>query len=166
MVAVPEQSSTPEHVAKTRQHALPSLPLRMLMTLAGLLALGLGVLGVFLPGLPTTPFVLLAAACFARASPRLHAWLLQHRGLGPMLRDWEAHRNLTRRTKAVAVGSMLVMVGISMWGLRERWVALLGLAVLGAVGAWVVLRIPTRPARDDARPSPPAPHAGGPGSLS
>jgi hypothetical protein len=52
---------------------------------------------------PTTPFILLAAACCARASPRLHAWLLNHRWMGPMLRDWERDRSLTRRTKTVAV---------------------------------------------------------------
>ena len=90
------------------------------------------------------PFVLLAAACYAKASPRLHAWLLNHRLTGPMLRDWEANRSLTRRTKTIAVVSMLVMVSFSIWSFRHRWIAQVVLVVLGAVGAWVVLRIPTR----------------------
>ena len=117
---------------------------RWLLWAAGSLALGLGLLGVVLPGLPTTPFVLLAAACYAKASPRLHAWLLNHRLLGPMLRDWEQHRSLTRRTKTVAVVSMTLMVSLSIWSFRGRLIAQLALVLLGAIGAWVVLRIPTR----------------------
>lgn len=121
-----------------------SRTVRWLLWAAGSLALGLGLLGVVLPGLPTTPFVLLAAACYAKASPRLHAWLLNHRLLGPMLRDWEQHRSLTRRTKTVAVVSMTLMVSLSIWSFRGRLIAQLALVLLGAIGAWVVLRIPTR----------------------
>lgn len=118
--------------------------IRSLLWLAGSVALVLGLIGVVVPGLPTTPFVLLAAACYAKASPRLHAWLLSHRLTGPLLRDWEAHRSLTRRTKTIAVVSMLVMVSFSIWSFRHRWIAQAVLVVLGVIGAWVVLRIPTR----------------------
>lgn len=117
---------------------------RGLLWLAGSVSLALGIIGVVVPGLPTTPFVLLAAACYAKASPRLHAWLLNHRLTGPMLRDWERDRSLTRRNKTIAVGSMLLMVSFSIWGFRGRWVVQAVLVLLGAVGAWVVLRIPTR----------------------
>jgi uncharacterized membrane protein YbaN (DUF454 family) len=97
-----------------------------------------------LPGLPTTPFVLLAAACFARASPRLHRWLTQHRFLGPMVRDWEAHRSLPLRVKWIAISMMGAMVLLSAWQLGGRpWLQGTVLA-LGLVGAWVVWRIPTR----------------------
>ncbi|MDO9032318.1 MAG: YbaN family protein, partial [Hydrogenophaga sp.] len=91
-----------------------------------------------------TPFILLAAACYAKASPRLHRWLLNHRLTGPMLRDWETHRSLTRRNKIVAVVSMALMVSVSIWSFRGRVVVQLVLLALGAIGAWVVLRIPTR----------------------
>lgn len=117
---------------------------RVLLWIAGSVALVLGVIGIALPGLPTTPFILLAAACYARASPRLHQWLLNHRWLGPPLRDWERHRSLTRRTKTVAVASMLVMVAVSVWSFRENLVVQLVLLAAGSIGAWVVLRIPTR----------------------
>lgn len=117
---------------------------RGLLWLAGSVSLLLGLIGVLLPGLPTTPFVLLAAACYAKASPRLHAALLQHRLTGPLLRDWEKHRSLTRRTKTIAVVSMVVMVSFSIWSFSHRPIAQAVLVVLGAVGAWVVLRIPTR----------------------
>jgi uncharacterized protein len=117
---------------------------RGLLWTAGTLALVLGLIGVVLPGLPTTPFVLLAAACYAKASPRLHAALLNHRWTGPMLRDWESERSLTRRSKAIAVGSMLLMVGLSIWHFRGSVGVQLVLLATAAIGAWVVLRIPTR----------------------
>jgi uncharacterized membrane protein YbaN (DUF454 family) len=128
---------------------MPSKPsssrtVRWLLWLAGTVSLALGLIGVVLPGLPTTPFVLLAAACYAKASPRLHGWLTQHRYLGPMVRDWEQHRSLTRRTKTVAIGSMLVMVGLSAWGFRHQPWVLAALLAAAAIGLVVVARIPTR----------------------
>lgn len=121
-----------------------SRTVRWLLWLAGTVSLALGLIGVVLPGLPTTPFVLLAAACYAKASPRLHGWLLNHHFLGPMVRDWEQHRSLTRRTKTVAIGSMVVMVGLSAWGFRHQPWVLAALLVAAAVGLIVVVRIPTR----------------------
>jgi uncharacterized protein len=117
---------------------------RGLLWIAGSVSLLLGVIGIVLPGLPTTPFILLTAACYARASPRLHQWLLNHRWLGPPLRDWERDRSLTRRTKTVAVLSMVSMVSLSIWSFRANLTVQLVLLAAGAVGAWVVLRIPTR----------------------
>ncbi len=118
--------------------------LRAVLWLVGSVALVLGAIGVVVPGLPTTPFVLLAAACYAKASPRLHTWLLNHRWTGPMLRDWESDHRLTCLTKAVAVGSMVVMVSLSVWRFQGDGLVQCGLLATGAIGAWVVLRIPTR----------------------
>jgi uncharacterized membrane protein YbaN (DUF454 family) len=126
-----------------RPHA--SRTVRWVLWSVGTLSLVLGLIGVVLPGLPTTPFILLSAACYARASPRLYHWLTHHRFMGPMVRDWETHRNLTRRTKTVAQVSMVLMVGLSAWGLRDRPVLLAVVLVAAAVGVWVVARIPTRP---------------------
>ncbi|AOF87580.1 hypothetical protein BSY239_3906 [Hydrogenophaga sp. RAC07] len=117
---------------------------RWLLWLAGSVSLALGLIGVVLPGLPTTPFILLAAACYAKASPRLHGWLLNHRFLGPMVRDWETHRSLTRRSKTVAQVSMVLMVGLSAWGLRDRPVVLVIVLIAALIGVLVVARIPTR----------------------
>lgn len=117
---------------------------RALLVVTGLVALALGLIGIVLPGLPTTPFVLLAAACFARASPRLHHWLTQHRYLGPMVRDWEANRSLPLRVKWIAISMMGTMVLLSAWQFAGRpWLQGTVLA-LGLVGGWVVWRIPTR----------------------
>jgi len=121
-----------------------SRTVRVLLWIAGSVSLVLGVIGIVLPGLPTTPFILLAAACYAKASPRLHQWLLHHRWFGPMLSDWESDHSLSKRTKTVAVVSMLVMVGFSIWSFQGRLAVQLVLLVSGAIGAFVVLRIPTR----------------------
>lgn len=120
-------------------------PLRWLLWLVGTIALGLGLVGVVLPGLPTTPFILLAAACYARASPQLHQRMRDNAWIGPMLRGWEHHRSLSRRVKTIALTMMVVMIGVSTWSLHARpW--LQGVLVLtGLLGVWVVgWRIPTR----------------------
>ena len=84
-----------------------------LFTALGFLALGLAGIGVVLPLLPTTPFVLLAAACFARSSPRFHRWLLGNRVFGPMLRRWQEERCVSRRTKAVAIALIVATFALS-----------------------------------------------------
>ncbi len=72
----------------------------------GLFALGLAILGAFLPLLPTTPFLLVAAFGFARSSDTLHRWLINHKRFGPMIRDWQEHGAISRRTKQVSVAAM------------------------------------------------------------
>lgn len=92
--------------------------LKPLWTAAGGLSLGLGVIGIFLPVLPTTPLVLLAAFCFGKGSPRLRAWILAHRSFGPMIADWEATGAIPRRVK--------------LWACAVMGVTFLASAVLGA----------------------------------
>ena len=134
----PKSASLPERLpARVRLK-------RAVLVAAGLLSLLLGLLGAVLPGLPTTPFVLLAAACFAQASPRLHRWLVQHRWLGPMVRDWEAHHTLPLRIKWLASAMMALMVGLSAWQLAARPGVQAVVLVAGLVGCLVVWRIPTR----------------------
>jgi hypothetical protein len=120
----------------------PSLR-QALLVAAGLLALGFGLIGVVLPGLPTTPFVLSPPPVLPGLAP-LHRWLTQHRYLGPMVRDWEAHRSLPLRIKWISTTLMLTMVALSAWQFMGRpWLQAL-LIALGLIGAWVVWRIPTR----------------------
>ena len=76
----------------------------------GLLSLLLGIIGVFLPLLPTTPFVLLSAYCFSKSSKRLHIWLLNHKLFGSLIRDWEQHGVIRYKTKCIATASMLILV--------------------------------------------------------
>lgn len=72
--------------------------IKSLLSLVGILAVGLGVLGIFLPMLPTTPFLLLAAWCFARSSTRFHNWLLNHPYLGKFIKDWN-NNNLSKQQR-------------------------------------------------------------------
>lgn len=79
----------------------------------GLVCVALAGLGVALPGLPTTPFLLLAAACFAKSSPYLHGKLLNNRIFGPLIFHWQKNRSIPRKAKIIAISSIIVMVGFS-----------------------------------------------------
>ncbi len=87
--------------------------LRMLLTAAGLCCTALGVLGIFLPLLPTVPLLLLAAACFARGSERFHNWLLDHPHLGPMIRGYLDGQGMPLRAKIIAIGLIWVTIPVS-----------------------------------------------------
>ncbi len=140
----PSESSNSALDSGTPSRLHPSRTIRGLLWMAGSVSLVLGLIGIVLPGLPTTPFILLSAACYAKASPRLHQWLLGHRWFGPMLRDWERDHSLAGRTKFIAITAMTLMVGLSAWHFQGR-IALQGVLLLaGLIGVWVVLRIPTR----------------------
>lgn len=125
--------------------------IRALLTVLGVVALALGVLGIFLPLLPTTPFLLLAAFCFLRGSPRLHAWLMSHRILGPYIRDFQAGRGIPLRSKCIALAFMWPSLALSAWVMPVPWAR--WFLLLPGIGVTVYLwRLPTRPADDaDAR---------------
>ncbi len=102
----------------------------------------LGAIGVLLPLLPTTPFLILAAACFARSSEKWHAWLLRNRIFGPIVKDWETKRCINRRVQLVAIASIVVIGGYSIgYAISDLWLQVFGSFLL-IVGLTVVLRIP------------------------
>lgn len=111
---------------------------------AGFLSLGLGILGVFLPVLPTTPFALLAAACFARSSERFYRWLMEHRTFGPLVREWRTYRSIPYRTKLRAIVLMAATLTLSIvFFVHLAW--LQAALAVGGVGLAVWLyRIPSR----------------------
>jgi len=117
---------------------------RAIFFVAGLAALALAVAGIFLPLLPTTPLVLLAAACFARSYRPFHEWMLAHRLFGPLLREWHEHRSIPYRTKLFAIGMMAVTLGASIvFFVEPPWLKA-ALAAFGvALGAWMY-RLPSR----------------------
>ncbi|MBU41903.1 MAG: hypothetical protein CMN76_01680 [Spirochaetaceae bacterium] len=84
--------------------------LRIVFWIAGTVSLFLGVLGVFLPVLPTTPFLLLSAYLYARSSERFYNWLMNHRHLGPYVRQWVQDRSLTLRTKFLAISLLTIAI--------------------------------------------------------
>ena len=109
----------------------------------GILFLALGAVGLLLPVLPTTPFVLLAAWFFARSSERWHQRLLRSELFGPMIRNWEQRRCISRRAKRVGLGSMLLAGSASIaFALSNPWMRL-ATALLMLVGAATLALIPT-----------------------
>lgn len=121
---------------------------RALLVAAGLLCVALGVLGIVVPGLPTTPFLLLAAFCFARSSERFHQWLLSHRWLGPYIRNFEDGRGMTLRDKTITVGTLWLTMGITIVFFVPVWWGKLAMAAIGLGTTTYLLRLPT-PARSD-----------------
>jgi uncharacterized membrane protein YbaN (DUF454 family) len=118
--------------------------MRQLWLLAGGIALTLGLAGVVLPVLPTTPFMLVAAFCFARSSPRLHDWLLQHPLFGPPILNWQEHGAISLSAKRLSIGTMAVVFAVSVW-VALSWKILLAQAVLMAIGAGFILSRPSGP---------------------
>ncbi|WP_261841096.1 YbaN family protein [Aliamphritea ceti] len=88
---------------------------RPLVLLAGWISLVLGVVGIFLPLLPTTPFLLLTATCFAKSSPRFHSWLLNHPKLGPPIRDWQQYHCIVPSTKRLATVLIVLSFSVSIF---------------------------------------------------
>ena len=119
--------------------------MRTLWLVTGLVFLGLGVLGVFLPVLPTTPFLLVSAAAFARSSPRLHGWLLAHPVFGPPIRNWQENGAISTGAKRLAVTTMVAVLVLSLV-LGLSWKILLAQALLIGIGAAFVLSRPSGPA--------------------
>lgn len=110
----------------------------------GLLALGLGAVGLVLPLLPTTPFVLLAAFAFSRSSERWHAWLINHRIFGPLIENWQQHGAISTRAKAAAAVSMGLVFALSL-ALKASPTVLLVQAIVLSAAALFVLSRPTPP---------------------
>lgn len=119
-------------------------PIRALWFAVGLGAVVLAVLGVALPLLPTTPFVLLAAFAFAKSSERWHAWLLRHRVFGPIIENWREHGAISRRAKLIGVMSIAAVFALSLvLAVAPAVLAVQAVALVG-VGAFIL-----------SRPSPP-----------
>ncbi len=110
---------------------------RWLLLALAVLSLALGVIGIFLPVLPTVPFILLSAWAAARSSPRLLAWLESHTSFGPMLTEWRRGGVVRRRAKWAATGVMGASAAIMLVVVPHRWVALLAIGCMACVLAWL-----------------------------
>jgi uncharacterized membrane protein YbaN (DUF454 family) len=109
-----------------------------LLVMVGVIAVGLGVVGVFVPVLPTTPFLLLAAACFVHSSPRLYSWLIHHRWFGDYIRHYREHRAITPRARLATLALLWGVIGATaFFAVTDWWVRVL----LGAVAVGVTLHL-------------------------
>ena len=111
---------------------------------SGWLAIVLGVIGIALPLLPTTPFILLAAGCFAKSSPRFHQWLLQHAFFGPLINTYQGDRCLPKDVKIKAIIFIWVTLGISIFLLNILWLRII-IGLLGLVITTVLWKMPSSP---------------------
>lgn len=106
---------------------------RTILIIIGWLAVVLATFGVVLPLLPTTPFLLLAAWCFARSSPRFHYWLLYRSWFGGYLRHWQQHRALPPGAKLRAIVFIVITFAVSLYLVNILWVRLFLLLMMGAL---------------------------------
>lgn len=100
-------------------------------------SLGLGLIGIVIPGLPTVPFVLLAAFAAARGSRQLHRRLLAHAQFGPIIRDWESQGAVSRRAKWLATIMMSACAVLLFLTAPQAWMAATGTAIMALVATWL-----------------------------
>lgn len=115
---------------------------KALLVAAGSICIVLAVLGVFLPLLPTTPFLLLASACYVRSSERLHGWLMGNRLLGGYIRGFKERRGITIRAKVTTVALLWLPLLYSVYRLDILWLEL-GLVLMGLVWSVLIFRMKT-----------------------
>lgn len=131
------------------QRRCPSLLGRACLYLLAISSLGMGIIGVFVPGLPTTVFVLIAAWAAARSSPKLHLWLLEHKLFGPILSNWEAGGFVSAKAKRAATLTMLLSVLIMLLAKVPLWALLFASTCMTCVAIYLWRR-PEPPSPPDA----------------
>ena len=110
---------------------------RLQFALLAYLSLGIGLVAIVIPGLPTTEFILLAGWAATKSSPRLSAWLEQHRLFGPILNNWHNGKRVARRAKVSATISMLICAGLMLVLLDHGWPIYLAIAGMGLGNRWI-----------------------------
>jgi uncharacterized membrane protein YbaN (DUF454 family) len=124
------------------QASMTSRIMKAVLVTVGTLSVGLGVLGIFLPLLPTTVFLLLAAACYARSSDRFYLWLINHRWLGSYIRNHYEGRGMRRRDKVLTLIVLWAGIGATaIWSVEAVWIRVVLAGIAIAVTAHVA-RLP------------------------
>lgn len=118
--------------------------MKIWLNVIGCIAVVLAILGVFLPLLPTTPFLLLASACFARGSTRMHGWLLGNRLFGPYLRNIEEGRDIPLRAKVITLMILWGSLAVSIYKTESVALGILLIAIGTAVTLFLVKYLPAR----------------------
>lgn len=114
---------------------------KILYLILGFALVALATLGIFLPLLPTTPLLLLAAWCFANSSEKCHHWLMEHRLFGPIIKNWHENRCIPLKAKMLSVSMILLFGGYAIYRLDNLYIRIIG-GTLCLIGLISVLRIP------------------------
>ncbi len=118
--------------------------MRIFLIVVGSVSLVLGVMGIFVPMLPTTPFLLLSAAAWVKASPSLYEWLINHRVLGEYIRNFREHRAIPLRVKIISVSLVWLTIGYCIFAVVDKWWwAQLLMALLATAISWHILSFNT-----------------------
>ena len=128
------------HIAKEASNPI----IKALWVIAGSVFVVLGAFGVILPGLPTTPFLILAAACYIRSSQRLYDWLIANKTFGPYLKDYREGKGIPKRAKKIALIMMTIFVGYAVLFALDDLVVRAVVLILGLIGFfYVAYRVPS-----------------------
>ncbi len=122
---------------------ISSRPRKILLITAGVVSVALATIGIVVPLLPTTPFLLLAAACFVRSSDRLYQWLINHRLFGSYIRNYREHRAVTWQTKVFTLFLLWIAVGYSGLVIVNTWIVRAVLLVIAVAVTVHVLSLST-----------------------
>lgn len=137
----------PNVTGQNNKHVKSAL-LRWVLISIGWVSIALGIAGIFVPLVPTVPFLLLAAACFAKSSQRFHSWLVEHNHLGPLLRDYLNGTGIPLRAKRMAIAMVWVSFPASTFlFVRAFWLQVLLIAAAVAITGYLLF-LPTAPKVD------------------
>lgn len=141
----PDDIEGKDVMQKSRHNIVRNRVLRGILLAGGVMSVGLGTVGIFLPLLPTVPFLLLAAACFARSSERFHNWLLEHPHLGPILSNYLNGQGVPLKAKVTALAVLWLSIPVSVFFLISvLWVQVLLIGI--GLGVTIhLLRLPQTP---------------------
>ena len=122
---------------------MPLTLIRWLWIIAGSISLALGIIGIFLPLLPTTPFLLLTAACYARGSSRLYNWLLNNKMFGKYIRNYREGKGIPARSKALAITLLWLTIGFSIFYVIPILIVRIVLLAIAIVVSIYIISLPT-----------------------
>ena len=116
---------------------------KYLLLSLGWVCVGFAFIGIFVPGLPTTIFLIIALWAFAKSSKKFHAWLLNHKRFGPLLRNWETHKVVPKKAKITMVVLQTLVVIMVHYTFNNIFVTI-GLIIILILVAWYVLSLPSK----------------------
>ena len=129
-------SPTPQPASKL----VRSVWWRLLFIFLAWLCIGLGILGVIIPGLPTIDFIILAVFFAARGSEKLHQWFFNHRFIGPIIKEWQENRHIPNKAKYISTVSMSIAAWVMIWTVPHPWVVYPLILCMAAVLIWMWLK--------------------------